>query len=86
MHSLTEPGAEHSLLELADHFLDSPEEPVQQLGLLLALQQENTWFKRNRQQNYLSYTEEERQQIHNNKKKRQSNSNELSKLIIGFNN
>lgn len=72
MHSLVEPGSETGLAELAMDFLEEPERLEQQLGLFLALQQDEDWFRRNRQNSYTPLSEEERQQIQRQREKEQA--------------
>ena len=64
IHDLVEPGAELTLDEIAQDFLEEPEVLANQVALLLALQNTEDWFRRNRQNTYTPLTEEEQQQLH----------------------
>ena len=48
IHALVEPGAELTLNEIAQDFLEEPEALANQVALLLALQNTEDWFRRNR--------------------------------------
>ena len=64
IHDLVEPGAELTLDEIAQDFLEEPEVLANQVALLLALQNTEDWFRRNRQNTYTPLTKEEQQQLH----------------------
>lgn len=62
IHSLLEPESALTLEELAELFLEEPQHPAQQLSLFLALQQDEDWFKRNRNNTYTPFSPEEQEQ------------------------
>ena len=64
IHALVEPGTELTLDEIAQDFLEEPEGLAHQIALLLALQNTEDWFRRNRQNIYTPLTDEEQQQLH----------------------
>ncbi|MEE2717372.1 MAG: RNB domain-containing ribonuclease [SAR324 cluster bacterium] len=63
MHGLCEAGTEYTLAELAETFLTDPEDVLDQVGLLLALQADELWFRRTRGQGYLPRSAEELAQL-----------------------
>ncbi|MBF0349610.1 MAG: RNB domain-containing ribonuclease [SAR324 cluster bacterium] len=58
IHELLVPDQEYTLEELAENFLDSPQ-PVPRLALLIALLEDNLWFKRTRHQTFIPRTSAE---------------------------
>ena len=63
MHGLCEAGAECTLAELTETFLTDPEDVLDQVGLLLALQADERWFRRTRSQGYIPRSAEELTQL-----------------------
>ena len=62
IHELSEPGKSYTLEVLVSDFLDNPEDPLQRVGLFLALEQDRRFFKR-KNNFYTARTLEELAQI-----------------------
>ncbi len=68
IHELTDFGKTYSLDELAFDFLDTPEDPLQQIGLFFALEKDRRYFKK-KNNTYTSRTPEELEQIEQQEKR-----------------
>ena len=63
IHQLLEAGSSFTLDTIAGDFLNDPDDAAEKLSLLLALREDNRWFKRNRDMTYTARTEEEIEQL-----------------------
>ena len=63
IHQLLEAGSSFTLDTIAGDFLNDPDDATEKLSLLLALREDNRWFKRNRDLTYTPRTEEEIEQL-----------------------
>ncbi|HIL87492.1 MAG TPA: RNB domain-containing ribonuclease [Deltaproteobacteria bacterium] len=63
MHGLCEAGGAYTLGDLTETFLTDPEDVLDQVGLLLALQADERWFRRTRNQGYVPRSAEELAQL-----------------------
>ncbi len=63
MHELCDPEQEQEFSELAELFLSDPEVPEAQLGLQLALLEDERWFKRTRDGRFVARSAEELAQL-----------------------
>ncbi|MGA0294392.1 MAG: ribonuclease catalytic domain-containing protein [bacterium] len=63
IHQLLEAGSSFTLDTIAGDFLNDPDDAAEKLSLLLALREDNRWFKRNRDLTYTPRTEEEIEQL-----------------------
>ena len=59
MHSLLDEIREYSIDELADNFLENPQNTIHRLGLFLSLRKNSFWFKHNRNLTYTPRTKKE---------------------------
>ena len=63
IHQLLKAGSSFTLDAIAGDFLNDPDNASEKLSLLLALREDNRWFKRNRDLTYTPRTEEEIEQL-----------------------
>ena len=63
IHQLLEAGFSFTLDTIAGDFLNDPDNTAEKMSLLLALREDNRWFKRNRDLTYTPRTEEEIEQL-----------------------
>ncbi len=63
IHDLLESGKEYRLEEISEDFLDSTDDPLEMISLLLALREDSRWFKCNRNLSYTPRSPQELEQI-----------------------
>ena len=85
MHSLLDEIREYSIDELADNFLENPQNTIHRLGLFLSLRKNSFWFKHNRNLTYTPRTKKELEYTQNLSRRQDKYFAGLNKIRTEFN-